>query len=479
MAYTVQIGFYNADATPPTDNISLSGNNNATATLSGTVQVDYSAATVQNAPDAPVVVQANGMDFSFTSYTMTVSNNGATFQDVSTVSVGGYTGVLEFVYVDQQPGSLVFASFMEINTTTGAVYSFSTIDEPVTSICFASGTLIRTPFGETPVDSLRAGDAILTASGESRPVKWIGHREFWRDPCGRKHEVVRISAHAFGPDRPSQDLVVSPGHSICIDVMGEVMIQAMQLVNGATIARERVEEVTLWHVELDSHDVLIANDLPAESYLAMGNRGFFEEAGATMDLLEEGVDRTHADFCRPVVTGGPTLACVRERLSERAKALGWTPRRAVDLRLVVDGVRRRPATGSGAAAFVFPASATDVRLESETFEPVTLGSTDPRRLGVLLTGLVLSATSGEPRRIDLADERLSEGVHDVERNSELCWRWTDGELVLDRRLWQGLSGSVFLLVSYADSDLRGWNAPVRDEPDLEDADQRPRLYAIR
>ena len=49
------------------------------------------------------------------------------------------------------------------------------------------------------------------------------------------------------------------------------------LVNGATIAQVEVDEVSYWHVELDSHDVLIANNLPAESYLAMGNRGFFEE----------------------------------------------------------------------------------------------------------------------------------------------------------------------------------------------------------
>jgi hypothetical protein len=39
-----------------------------------------------------------------------------------------------------------------------------------------------------------------------------------------------------------------------------------------------VEKISYWHVELDSHDILVANNLPAESYIATGNRGFFEEA---------------------------------------------------------------------------------------------------------------------------------------------------------------------------------------------------------
>ena len=71
-------------------------------------------------------------------------------------------------------------------------------------------------------------------------------------------------------------------------MLGEVLIPAMNLVNGATIARASLDEVTLWHVELDSHDILVANNLPAESYLAMGNRGFFEEAGATLDVVRGG-----------------------------------------------------------------------------------------------------------------------------------------------------------------------------------------------
>ena len=43
-------------------------------------------------------------------------------------------------------------------------------------VCFLSGTLIATPDGERQVESLEAGDMVLTASGCSVPVKWLGRQ---------------------------------------------------------------------------------------------------------------------------------------------------------------------------------------------------------------------------------------------------------------------------------------------------------------
>ena len=54
-----------------------------------------------------------------------------------------------------------------------------------------------------------------------------------------------------------------------------VLVPAGALVDGRGIVQLEVERVTYWHVELDGHDILLAENLPAESYLAMGNRGFF------------------------------------------------------------------------------------------------------------------------------------------------------------------------------------------------------------
>ena len=186
-------------------------------------------------------------------------------------------------------------------------------------VCFATGTRIRTTRGDCAVENLAVGDLVVTASGVHRPIRWLGHRvtDCRRDPAAT--QPIRIAAHAFGENRPARDLFVSPGHAICVDLLGEVLIPAGLLVNGTTIAQVEVASLTYWHVEFDSHDVILAEGLPAESYLEMGNRPFF--AKSDLVALRAGPDarvRTHADFCRPFVDGGPVLEAVKAQLENRA-----------------------------------------------------------------------------------------------------------------------------------------------------------------
>jgi hypothetical protein len=381
---------------------------------------------------------------------------------------GGDT--LEFSYLGEQPTALFSGGVI-----AGAVHYDELVSRLLSSNpCFVEGTLIRTPAGDVPVEILQVGDLVLTSSGECRPVKWVGHRVI---DC-RRHSnpplvlPVRIAADAFGPNRPSEDLFVSSGHSVCVDLCGEVLIPVSNLINGATIVQVEVDEVSYWHVELDSHDILLANNLPAESYMEMGNRGFFEEAGEDADASDER-RVTHADFCRPVITGGDTLAFVRQRLLLRAEAIGWTPSRETDLHLIVDGEVRRPLSGGDAAVFLFPANARDVRLMSNTFIPAMVGGTDPRSLGLSLVGLVFSGGRGEARSVSLDDERLVGGLHPEEGASGSPWRWTKGELVLTSEFWGGFSGHVALTVTSNNAGTRQWVAPTRAEQA-----SRPRLYAV-
>jgi hypothetical protein len=327
--------------------------------------------------------------------------------------------------------------------------------------CFAAGTLIRTPAGDVAVETLKIGDLAMTASGELRPIKWIGHRDldFRRHPDPRPAFPVRIAADAFGPNRPSQDLYLSPGHSVCVDLVGEVFIPAGYLINGATIAQIEVDEVSYWHVELDSHDVLLANNLPAESYMAMGNRGFFEERRGLLPAIEEERERTHADFCRPVVLDGPVLAFARQRLETQAEAIGWTRSFETDLHLLVDGKVRRPLSEGDAAVFMFPAAARDVRLASTTFVPAHIGVGDKRDLGICLFGLTFAGSGGGSRRVSIDDARLCEGIYDCETQSGTRWRWTKGELVLDPQFWADMTGHVALFVEHSSAATRRWNAP--------------------
>jgi collagen type I alpha len=146
----------------------------------------------------------------------------------------------------------------------GAVTAFNTA-------CFARGTAIQTPSGQTAVEDLAEGDSVLTASGETLPIQWIGssHIRCRRHANPARVAPVRIEKHAFGNGLPVQDLVLSPEHAVYHD---GVMIPVHCLVNGATIRQLPVDFVSYYHVELPHHDVLLAEGLPAESYLDTGNR---------------------------------------------------------------------------------------------------------------------------------------------------------------------------------------------------------------
>ena len=203
-------------------------------------------------------------------------------------------------------------------------YDATDVADTSASVCFVSGTRIKTAGGAVEVQHLAIGDLVITASGALRPVTWLGHRtiDCRSHPSAADIMPVRIAAHALGSNCPIRDLFVSPGHAICIDIFGEVLIPAGALVNGSTIQQIEVASLTYWHVELDSHDILLAENLPCESYLEMGNRGFFREA-AIVDLAA-GPDvggkslRTHADFCRPFHADGPVVEAARARLQALA-----------------------------------------------------------------------------------------------------------------------------------------------------------------
>jgi hypothetical protein len=186
----------------------------------------------------------------------------------------------------------------------------------VTPVCFTSGTSIRTARGDVAVEDLEVGDMVLTASGLARPIVWIGCKRVERPSV--EQQPVRVLAGAFGEGLPVRDLRLSHGHAVCVDAVGEVLVPVGELVNGKTILREDVAEVTYWHVELESHDVLLAEGLPAESYLDAGNRVFFGRAHGRLATIDP--DRTLADSCRPFLAEGPILAAIRERLAARAEA---------------------------------------------------------------------------------------------------------------------------------------------------------------
>jgi hypothetical protein len=167
--------------------------------------------------------------------------------------------------------------------TINSIADIGGSDDTMTAACYTKGTFIMTSTGEVAVEDLSVGDQVMTVSGTLEPVIWLGNsminceRQLHKD----KAYPVRILKDAFGANLPKRDLFLSPDHSVYID---GVMIPAYCLINGTTITQEMTETlVTYYHVELPQHQAILAEGLPAESYLETSeeNRHFFKETIAS------------------------------------------------------------------------------------------------------------------------------------------------------------------------------------------------------
>jgi type VI protein secretion system component Hcp len=330
--------------------------------------------------------------------------------------------------------------------------------------CYGAGTLILTSHGEVAVEDLTVGDLVVTSSGVARPIRWLGHRTLSCHHHSRPEEAhpIRIARHAFGENTPAKDLYVSPAHAICVDVLGEVLIPACALANGSTVKQIEVDQITYWHVELDSHDILIANGLPAESYIDMGNRPFFVESNIVAFDASRGAGfpdpilHMHSEFCRPFVTEGPIVDAVRLQLTRRAETTGWTlnaSQPAAGLHLMAGNVRIDPMMHGLTARFAVPPGQHDLWLVSTTSRPCDVTkSADTRNLGVSLAGLAIEDDFDQRRIIALDDPLLRIGFHAFEEG----WRWTAGRALLPAAVWNGHKEGFFLLVQLTGPALPRW-----------------------
>ena len=187
-------------------------------------------------------------------------------------------------------------------------------------ICFLAGTQISTPLGHRDIETLQIGDEVLTAEGESRPVRWLGVQtvsRYFADPL--RSFPVRVKANAIADNVPSRDLLVSPDHALMVD---GALVQAGALVNGTSIVREQNLPATFkyYHVELADHALILAENTPAETFIDNVDRLGFDnwaehEAlyGAAEPLVEMGFSRAKSARQVPVAT--------RVRLATRGDAL--------------------------------------------------------------------------------------------------------------------------------------------------------------
>jgi antigen 43 len=390
----------------------------------GTEVIDGGTANLTSMSIGGSILLSN---IAYNSSTDVVSFDSAT--DVLTVISGTNT-----IYTQTLAGTYGGDTF----TPSGSSELLITLNGPP---CYCAGTLILTDRGDRPVEDLRIGDNVITLSGDARTIRWIGHRrlDVSRHPAPEQVQPIRIQADAVADGIPCNDLRVSPDHAILFD---GGLIPARLLVNGASILQEiQCQSVTYYHVELDTHDILLAEGLAAESYLDTGNRGLFENAGVPMILhpdCNDGQQQRASTSCRPFLDSAADAEPIWRRLAMRAIDLGLQlppePETTLDpaLCVVVDGVTLHPVSASsGCYTFFLPKPIGSVQLMSRSANPHEARPwvEDHRRLGVMVGKMVLwVGVHAHPIALDHPE--LSAGWWDVESHEGTMRRWTDGAAVI-------------------------------------------------
>lgn len=180
-------------------------------------------------------------------------------------------GKVYFTFPDGEPNFLTAVSMrLELSSDPGEVF---------TPVCFGRGTLIDTPDGRIPVESLQVGDKVLDVDGIAHSIRWKSCRDL-HIPLGlfsgfAKWLPVCIPPDAFGPGRPHRPLYLSQQHRVLLEGAGvelfagmpQAFAPAKSLVGDMVYIDRTVRRIEYHHILCDRHIVLLANGLPTESLL--------------------------------------------------------------------------------------------------------------------------------------------------------------------------------------------------------------------
>lgn len=367
------------------------------------------------------------------------------------------SGTLEVFGTHDNTGTLVYqidhfstaaatTSLQVVQLTSGTDLIGNSLADllQVEAVCFVAGTRIETDRGAVPVESLRAGDLVRTVADAEhalKQVRWIGERTvtFGNSADDEALYPVRIRAGALAEGLPQRDLLVSGNH--CLLLEGQ-LIPAKLLINGSSILVDRTaSSVRYLHIELDEHDAVLAEGVPAETYMDVGNRAFFSNAAVT--TLEPALPAA-ADMmpwqdrlCAPLRLRAQDVDALWQALATRGVTLGLgrrdtAPTRDANPRIVVSGRTVRPTIlNDRTYTFVLPAAGAELRILSRSTVPAEIDrhTNDWRRLGLCVSKVVLR--SGARHCVIPADHpSLNRGWHSVEQDGPVCWRWTAGDAVL-------------------------------------------------
>ncbi|MEB3233492.1 MAG: Hint domain-containing protein [Leptolyngbyaceae bacterium] len=263
-------------------NMALQNNDEVLYAFTGTLATpDTFLAAIARSTFSRAVASLSGTGLALGSTALELKD--ASFNNVNNINFAEYIGIREGTKTD------LLSAINTISSASSTDWYFA----PITSgddsrpfnvtlftECFLEGTRILSDRGEIPVEWLKIGDRILTATGQPEPIKWIGHQTIVPNQVSNplRSYPILIKAGALGDHLPHRDLYVSPDHALLVDGL---LINAGALVNDLSILRTvPTAPFTYYHVELHQHATLVAEGATAESYLPQREDRFWYDNGS-------------------------------------------------------------------------------------------------------------------------------------------------------------------------------------------------------
>jgi hypothetical protein len=133
--------------------------------------------------------------------------------------------------------------------------------------CFPPGVLIATPSGNKPVETLKTGDLVLTASKRVVPIRM---HSYSIESASASNAPFFIPAHALGHKAPAKPLRLSPLHAFQIRPNVWWNAREASRVCSKLTQFGIGEPITYYHVECPDFlgDNLVADGVVVESFAA-------------------------------------------------------------------------------------------------------------------------------------------------------------------------------------------------------------------
>jgi Hint domain len=400
---------------------------------------DLAATTIQNYDPSQDTIELQDTVAAISGYTI----SGDTTKTITLFGSGG-TPVATYNVTPASGVSLTDGTYNSVNSAEDNPLSITYANgNTYVGVCFLADSMIRTASGDVAVQDIRVGDEVMARiNGEEqvRTVVWAGRKHATVRPGLPEDEAgypVRILKDAIAEGVPYKDMLITPEHCLFLD---GAFIPARMLVNNRSVFHDRsITEYDYYHIETETHSVIMADGVLTESYLDTGNRGTFLQEGSVVSIGARKTRSWANDAAAPLTVARDIVEPIFRRIAARAEdacveSAVASPVLTGDagLHLVTGQGRtlRRARDANGHAIFMIPPDVDTVSIVSRTSRPSdTIGPflDDRRHLGVLI-GTITLFDSADTRRIDAHLTAPRHTGWDV-RESAPC-RWTNGDAVL-------------------------------------------------